>query len=415
MRVELVTVGDELLLGVRVNAHAAWLGQRLAEAGVEVVRNVAIGDERAAIAAELARARSQADAVVMTGGLGPTGDDLTREALAQAAGAALRRDRRLERTLRGRLDELGVPAGPGLLRQADVPEGATVLTNEGGTAPGLRLDLGRAVVYALPGVPSEMERMFTDSVLPDLLARAATSQATVSRTVHTAAMWESGVARRLSDLEGEVAADPGLTLAYLASPGRVGVRVTGRAATRKEAGSLVAPVEERVRELLGDAVYGADGESLEQVVHRLLAARGATVAVAESLTGGLVAERLTAVAGASATFLGGVVAYSTEVKTALLGVPEPVLQTSGAVDPEVARAMAAGARDRFAATYGLGVTGVAGPGFQERRPPGTLHVAVAGPGGDHAGRSPLLPGTDRAHNREQAVVHVLDLLRRHLL
>lgn len=415
MRVELVTVGDELLLGLRVNDHAAWLGQRLAEAGVEVARNVAIGDERAAIVAELAQARSRADAVVMTGGLGPTGDDLTREALAQAAGAALHRDPRVERTLRGRLEELGVPVRPGILRQADVPEGATVLANEGGTAPGLCLEVGGAVVYALPGVASEMERMFTEAVLPDLLARAATSQAAVSRTVHTAATWESAVAQRLSDLEDEVAADPSLTLAYLASPGQVGVRVTGRAPTREAAGSLVAPVEERVRELLGDAVYGTDGDSLEQVVHRLLAARGATVAVAESLTGGLVAERLTAVAGASATFLGGIVAYHAGAKTALLGVPEAVLQASGALDPEVARAMAAGARDRFAATYGLGLTGVAGPEPQEGRPPGTLHIAVAGPDSEHRGHSPLLPGADRAPNRERAAVHVLDLLRRHLL
>lgn len=415
MQAEIVAVGDELLLGSRVNANAAWLGQRLAEAGIRMTRSVAVGDDLDAIVAALADASATTDAVILTGGLGPTSDDRTREALARAAGVALERDPDTERDLRERYARLDVPVRSSALVQADIPRGAALLPNAHGTAPGLRLEVAGAVVHALPGVPREMESMFTGSVLPDLLSRGGgRDAAAASRTLHTAAAWESSVAQRLAGLEDEFAAAGNPTLAYLASPGEVQVRLTGHAATRAEARALVERAEARARSLLGETVYGVDGETLEGVVHELLARHGATVAVAESLTGGLLGQRLTATPGASATFLGGVIAYATGAKASILGVPEGLLEARGAVDPEVAEAMAAGVRDRLGATYGLGLTGVAGPGPEEDNPPGTLHVGLAGPEGLRTRASPRLPG-DRAHNRTQAAVHALDVLRRHLL
>lgn len=414
MQVELVAVGDELVLGSRVNGNAAWLGQRLTEAGVEITRSVAVGDDLDAIVAALTDASVRADAVVLTGGLGPTSDDRTREALGRAAGAALHRDPGLELDLRQRYAALDVPVRTSALHQADVPDGATPLPNAHGTAAGLRLELAHAVVYALPGVPREMEVMFTASVLSDLLSRAEEPPAAATRTLHTAAVWESAVAARLAGMEAEFAPAGSPSLAYLASPGEVRVRLTARANTRAAALAQVKGAEERARGLLGDTVYGVDGETLEGVVHGLLARHGATVAVAESLTGGLLGQRLTATPGASATFLGGVIAYAPEAKVSVLGVPESLLEARGAVDPEVADAMAAGARDRLGATYGLGLTGVAGPDPEEDKPPGTLHIGLAGPEGRRTGASPRLPG-DRAHNREHAAVHALDVLRRHLL
>lgn len=414
MRVELLAVGTELLLGATVNSSAAWLGERLAEAGVDVTRSVAVGDDVDTIADAVGDALDAADAVIVTGGLGPTRDDLTHDALAAVAGVHLRRDPEVERALRERYASVGAPMRANTLRQADVPEGATTLPNERGTAPGLRMGLPGGVVYALPGVPREMRAMFLSAVRPDLLVRAGKPAAIVSRTLRTAVIWESAVGERLAGLDAELAASGRVTLAYLAAPAQVRVRVTAKAETRQAAFALVAPVEERVRRLLGDAVYGVDDETLDEVVHRLLAEQEATVAVAESLTGGLLGAELTEMSGSSATFRGGMIAYATDLKAGVLGVPEDLLATHGAVHPDVALAMATGARDRLDATYGLGLTGVAGPNEQDGRPVGTVHIGLAGPGGERTVTSPRLVG-DRHHIRELAVVHTLDLLRRRLL
>lgn len=237
--------------------------------------------------------------------------------------------------------------------------------------------------------------------------------AAVSRTLHTAAISEDAVAERLAGVAAELAPAPDLSLTYLSAPGRVRIRLTGKAATREAALARLRPVEERVREILGDTVYGSDDESLEGVLHFLLEQRRQTVAAAESLTGGLVAQRLTATPGASRTFRGGVTAYATDVKASVLGVPTPLLDERGAVDPQVAAAMAAGARDLLGATYGLGLTGVAGPDPQDGQDPGTVHVALAGSRGDGVIASARLRG-DRRSNREHAAVLAFDLLRRRL-
>ncbi|MQA87965.1 MAG: competence/damage-inducible protein A [Streptosporangiales bacterium] len=415
MRAEILAVGTELLLGDIINGNAAWLGQRFAEVGVDVARSVVVGDDLDAITDAVDAASKRADAVVITGGLGPTRDDLTRDALARAAGVPLRRDPAIEQRIRDRYSALGAPVRGLALQQADLPVGGTLLPNDRGTAPGLRIELGETAVYALPGVPDEMTAMFLAAVLPDLLERAGRAAAIVTRVLHTAAVWESVVGERLRDLDAELTARGNPRLSYLAAPAQVRVRITAAASSREEADALIEPVEIRARQLLGSTVYGVDGEELDRVVHRLLAERGATVAVAESLTGGLLGAALTNMPGSSATFRGGVTAYASELKSASLGVPAELLADRGAVDPSVAVAMAAGARDRLGATYGLGVTGVAGPDPSEGHSAGTVHVGLAGPSGQTLVHSPVFAGHPRARIRELTVVHALDVLRRHLL
>jgi nicotinamide-nucleotide amidase len=405
VRVELVTVGDELLRGDTVNGNAGWLGRRLTEAGVRVVRDVVVPDDTETIRTALQEALTRVDVVIVTGGLGGTSDDVTRDALARAAGVVLRRDPALEARLRERATTRGVPVRESALRMADVPEGARLLPNPAGVAPGLRLELPGGAAYALPGMPEEMRAIAEESVLPELGVKTM-----AARVLRTATLWESVVAARLAPVE----ALPGVRLAYYPSPGEVRVRIEG------DAGDRVAEAAAMAGDLLGAAVYAEEDVALDRVVHRLLAERGATVAVAESLTGGLLGAELTGMPGSSATFLGGVVAYATHLKHSLLGVPAELLAAHGAVHPEVATAMAAGVRERLGATYGLAVTGVAGPDPQDGQPVGTVHVAVADTGAHPRIKSVQLPVSgdgERARGpiRRMTVVHALDLLRRHLL
>lgn len=412
MRVELLAVGTELLLGDIVNGNAAWLGQRLAEVGLDVITSVVVGDNITRIGAALRAAGERSDAVVITGGLGPTQDDLTREALAEVAGVAIGRDAGLEQALRDRYAGLGRTVPERNFRQADLPAGATALPNTGGTAPGVRLELPGEPAYALPGVPHEMEAMFTTSVLPDLLARSGQPAAIVSRVLRTAGIWESAVAEAVAGLVEDLEATGNPTIAFLAGGGQVRLRITAKALDREAALALVQPVEAAAREALGDNVYGADEDSLDTVVHGLLRARGATLAVAESLTGGMLGAALTEMPGSSETFRGGVTAYATELKAGLIGVPADLLSRVGAVAPETAEALAAGVRDRLGTTYGLSLTGVAGPQEQEGKAAGTVYAGLAWPGGATS-RLLRLPG-DRPRVRQLAVVGALDLLRRHL-
>ena len=412
MRCEIVGVGTELLLGQIVNTNAAWIGQRLADVGWDCLRHTSVGDNQARIAEVVREALGRADAVIVTGGLGPTQDDITREALAEVAGVPLVRRPELEDWLRERFARMGIARMAEMnLRQADVPEGARYIDNPRGSAPGLIVEVGGRPVYAVPGVPREMEGMLEQVVLPDLAARAGEGRAIVSRVLRTAGVGESRLAERLTPL-WESAGAGQVTLAYLASAGEVRVRLTAVGATREEALAEIAPLEAKVREELGEVVYGVDDETLEEAVGRLLRERDRTVATAESLTGGLLGGRVTAVAGSSDYYLGGVVAYATEAKAALLGVDEGVLAAEGPVSEPVAAAMAEGARRAFGADLGLATTGVAGPTEQDGRPVGTVCLGVA----DAAGTTTITvraPG-DRAQVRAWAVTVALDLLRRRL-
>jgi nicotinamide-nucleotide amidase len=401
MKGAVLAVGTELLLGDVVNSNAAWLGSRLAAAGVEVVASAAIGDDVERLVAAIRHHLVEADVLVLSGGLGPTADDLTREAVALACQAPLERRPALETGLRAKFAAYGMTMPDAVLQQADVPFGAEVLDNPVGTAPGLWLADGDNVVIALPGPPHELQAT-SSTVWPRLAELSGTVVTT--RQVLVAGMGEPTVAARV---EAAMTLPTGVALSYLAGSGAVRVRFT-TSGPRAVLDPLVAAVDE----VLGDHVWGHDDDTLDGVVHDLLGRAGQTVAVAESLTGGLLGAALSRRSGSSATFRGSVVVYATDLKETLAGVPGPLLEGQGVISAETAAALAAGARDRLGADWGLGVTGVAGPTEQEGHPVGTVYVAVAGPSGGQV-RSLRLPG-DRDRVRSLTVTMALDLLRRHL-
>jgi nicotinamide-nucleotide amidase len=411
VRCEIIGVGTELLLGQIVNTNAAWIGQRLADVGWDCLRHTVVGDNERRIAETVREALGRADAVILTGGLGPTQDDVTREALAAVAGVKLVRQPELETWLRERFAGMGIQRMAEMnLRQADVPEGARTIDNPRGTAPGLILEIGKPV-YAVPGVPREMEGMLERVVLPDLAARAGEGRAIVSKTLRTAGVGESRLAERLTPLWEEAGAGQ-VTMAYLASPGEVRVRLTAVGPAREQALAEIAPVEARIREELGEIVYGADDETLEAAVGRLLRERGLAMATAESLTGGLLGGRITAIPGASDYYLGGVVAYATDAKATQLDVDRDLLDADGPVSEVVAAAMAEGVRKAFGADLGLAATGVAGPTEQSGRRVGTLCLGVADPAGTVT-QTLTAPG-DRTQVRLWTCSVALDLARRRL-
>jgi nicotinamide-nucleotide amidase len=410
VEVELLAVGSELLLGELVDTNSAWLGSRLEQLGLDCHRHVSVGDNLDRIAGALEEAAARADAVVVSGGLGPTQDDLTRDAIARAMGAPLEEDPRLLEAIEARFRARGRPMPAQNRRQALVPKGAAAIPNRHGTAPGVRAPLGgRCVIYALPGVPTELRAMFDEAVAPDLLRRSGSVQTLVPRTLRVAGLAESAVAERLGGRFEALEGGP-VTMAFLASGIEgIKVRLRARAPSRAEAEALLDREEAEVRSLLGEAVFGVDEETMEQVVAGLLVERGLTLALGESLTGGLAAARLVSVSGASAWFRGSVVAYQPDVKWSVLGVPEgPV------VSLEAAAAIAEGARRVLGADVGLAFTGVAGPEPSEGEQPGTVFVALAGPGTDVEPRR-LSLGGDRDTIRGLSVLSGFDLLRRRLL
>jgi nicotinamide-nucleotide amidase len=413
MRAEVVAVGTELLLGQVVDTNSAFIGEQLALAGIDCNFQTRVGDNIARIAGALRSALERNEAVIICGGLGPTQDDLTREAIALVMDVPLRRDPVVLEVIKRRF----VPRGSNRTmpvnneRQADVPDGATVIPQTLGTAPGLICPVREKVMYALPGVPYEMHDMMERAVLPDLRQRSGETAVIRSRTLRTWGYSESGLAERVAG-RVEALESGGLgvpTIAFLASGIEgIKVRLTVKAADEATAYEALAAEEAKLRALLGDAVFGADDETMEVAVGRLLRDRGLTLAIAESLTGGLLASRLVAVPGASEWFRGAVVAYDSSVKRSVLGIPEgPV------VSIEVAAAMAEGARRVLGSDVGLATTGVAGPTEQEGRPVGTLVVGLALPGSDPEAMESRLPG-DRERVRQLATISALNSLRRRL-
>jgi nicotinamide-nucleotide amidase len=403
MIVEVLAVGTELLLGQIVNSNATRIGERLADAGIDHYQQTVVGDNDARIVDALLGACSRADAVIITGGLGPTRDDLTREAMARAAGVDLVFDEPQAERLRERWRLRGRDMPESNLQQAERPEGSELIENPKGTAPGIRMRIGDAWVIALPGVPAEMIPMLDDSVIPFL--RGDDASVVVSRLIRTWGESESAIGEQLSDLYDGLT-NP--TIAFLASSGEIKVRITAKASSHAEAVALIAPVEEIVRERLGGLVFGIDAETIEMVILRSLAERGWTLGTAESATGGLVAGRITAVPGASSVFRGSIVAYATDLKESLLDVSESVIAEHGVVSEYVGIAMAEGAREALQVDVAVAVTGSAGPEPQER-PVGTVVVAVATPL-ETTVRTLHMPG-DRERVRTLATTATLQLLR----
>jgi len=416
-RAALVTVGDELLLGDTVDGNAAWLGRALAELGLRVVHRTTVGDDPAAIRAALQDEAARADVVLVTGGLGPTEDDRTREALAQAAGVALRTDPEIVAALEERYRARGYERLPPTnLRQAEVPEGARALANAYGTAPGLALEVGEALLVALPGVPREMRGLFEDHVRPLLASRFEGRLTPVHvRRVHTTGIPESVLAERVeAALEGlEAAIRAAVEVAYLPDLRGVDLRLTARGA-RKQAEAALEAVEEALADVVAPYRFDDPEGDLAGALGERLRARGLRLATAESCTGGLVGRHITDVPGSSTWYAGGVIAYANRAKTVLLGVPEQLIEAHGAVSEPVARAMAEGALRTLETDVAVAVTGVAGPGGgTPAKPVGTVWLAVADRWGGGDARLERFAG-DREAVRERAAQAALKAVYDHV-
>ncbi len=407
MKLEVVTIGTELVLGLTPDTNAADLGRALAAAGAEIVRHVSVPDRPAAIRAAVADALEQTGFVIVTGGLGPTRDDMTKVEVAALFGMPLQLDESVLQSLEARFRRLGRPMPAVNRTQAEVPQGATVLPNPRGTAPGLWLeDRHGRVAVLLPGVPSEMRGLLVEEVLPRVVQRIGDRRVVLSRTVRTTGVPESALAERIGPIEEDIAP---LTLAYLPSTEGVDLRVTAWSMPEGEADRRLAACLAILRERAGEHCYGEDGADLAAVVLERL--RGQRLAVGESCTGGLVAARITAIPGASTVFVGGVVAYANGVKTDLLDVPAATLEAHGAVSEEAVRAMAEGVQRRFNAGATIAVTGIAGPGGgTPEKPVGTVWLA-ARVGATMRTVKRVFPG-ERAEIRARAAQAALDLLRR---
>lgn len=409
MRCEVIAVGTELLLGQIVDTNSSWIGEQLALAGIDSHFQTKVGDNLARIVSSIRLSLERSDAVIMCGGLGPTQDDITREAIAEVMGVGLVRHDEIADRIRAMFAARGRAMPDNNLRQADVPEGAAVIPQMPGTAPGLICPVGDKVVYAVPGVPHEMREMMTGTIIPDLQQRAGLPAVIRSRVLRTWGQSESGLAEMLAGRIDALDELGNPTLAFQAS-GIEGlkVRITAKAGSAKDAEAILADEEARVRAIIGDVIFGVDEQTIEAVVIDMLRERGLSLGLAESLTGGLMGSRFTSVPGASDVFRGSIVSYASDVKFSLLGVPEGPVVTELA-----ARAMAEGARQMLGADVALATTGVAGPAEQEGQPVGTVFLGLAMNGVSEAQRV-RLPG-DRQRIRQYAVISAVNLLRTRLM
>jgi nicotinamide-nucleotide amidase len=400
----IIAIGSEMLGPTRVDTNSLKVTAAFESFGIGVIRKSVVGDTRGELVDEIRYSLAHADILVTSGGLGPTEDDMTREALAEALGLEMEIDTVIIDRLEKRFAARGWKMPEVNKRQANVFVGQTTLTNERGTAPGFHIEQGGKHVWVFPGVPHELEWMVATYLTP-WLASITAGQSRFRRVLKIAGMTESGVEERLKPY---YTAHPE-PLTILATGGQIELHLAADGA-ESEALALIAALEAELLEIFGDKIFGADDDTLEGIVGRILTERGETVATAESCTGGLLASRITDVAGSSAYFRGGAVCYTAAAKTALAGVDPGLISEHGEVSEPVAIALARGARERFGTTYGIGVTGIAGPaGGTAEKPVGTVHIAVAGPG-TYKHRKMLWP-MERSLFKRITTQSALDLLR----
>jgi len=410
MRCNVVAVGTELLLGQIVDTNSSYIGEQLAAVGIASHLQLKVGDNLDRVVEAFTIALKDADAIIVCGGLGPTHDDLTRDAIARMMGVELLQNDSVAAVIEEMFARRGRQMSANNLRQAMLPVGARIIEQTRGTAPGLMCPVGDKMIYAVPGVPHEMQDMLSRAVLPDLLARSGEKAVIASRVLRTWGESESALNERLDPIIEELEEVGNPTLAFLASGWEgIKVRLTAKADSQWEADELLSQWETRVRELVGDLVFGRDGETMESVVLGLLQERGWTLGVAESVTGGLVGGRITNVPGSSSVFRGGVISYASEVKFDLLGVDRgPVVSEEAAVQ------MALGAQRVIGSDVAIALTGVAGPDEQDGRPAGTLCIGVVLPDGSTYSVTNTLPGL-RDQMRMFSVITALSFLRGILL
>ena len=410
MNAEIIAVGSELLTPQRIDTNSLYLTEELNALGVEVVTKSVVGDDRERLSATVRAAFTRSQIVILTGGLGPTEDDVTRDAVAAALGRSQAFRQEICDAIERRFRRMNRQMAEINRRQAFVIEGAEALRNDHGTAPGQWIEQSGRVVMLLPGPPNEMKPMFREECLPRL-RKLLPAQVIRTRVLRVAGMPESDLDQRISPVYTKYQ-NPVTTI--LAAPGDIQIHLRARCQSEAEAQSLLVELSSQIEALLGGRIYSKDGAPLEVVIGDLLRARSATLSVAESCTGGLLAERITSIAGSSDYFVGGFLVYIDRMKSALLGVDQQLLEEHTAVSEPAAQAMALGAQQRTGSTYALSVTGIAGPtGGTEATPAGTVFIGVAGPDACHAHRFRFLG--DRARVRTLAAQTALDLLRRRLI
>lgn len=416
MKAEILCVGSELLLGQITDTNAVYMAQGLARAGVDLYRKTTVGDNLERISGAIAASLERADCLIITGGLGPTTDDLTREAIAKALGVELDYDERLGANLKELFDKRGWKMGETFLRQAYLPRGSKELPNPVGTAPGVWFDGevkgAQKLIFAVPGVPKEMKRMFDETIVPALLEKSEGERMIiVSRVLRAFGIGESALADPLEDI---LTTSTNPTVAPLIFGNtEVHLRLTAKVKTEAEATALLDGMESRIRARVGQYIFGRDDQTLPQVVVKMLGGYKATLSVAESLTGGMIGSFLTEATGASLVFLGGVIVYAPSLKSEMLGVDEATIEAHSVVSEQVAREMALGAQKQMNSTYALAVTGEAGPDSATGAPVGTVYIGLALPD-----RTAIVEHRDffgdRDAIRRRSSLAALDLLRRHL-
>ena len=406
MHAEIISCGTELLLGQITDTNATYLAQNLATLGIDLYYVSQVGDNLERIVETLRRAWQRSDLIVMTGGLGPTEDDLTRESISALLGETMQIDPVQETTLRARFAHANMPMVERNMKQATLIPSAQSLANPVGSAPGWWVEKDGHIIIAMPGVPREMYRMWEEEVVPKL--RKHTGSLILTRLLRVYGLGESLV----EELLGSLIHNTNPTIATYAKSDAVDVRISAKAEDSEKAAQLVAKMEARARQVLGHHVFGIEGDTLESVIGKQLQERHQTLSVMESLTGGLLASTITDFPGSSKYFIGGIVAYNSELK-AQMGVPREVLERYGVVSKETACTMAHAVREQFRTDFGIGVTGVAGPDKQEDKPVGTVYIAGEGPQGVITGMGPGWRG-GRSENKRHAVLSALNLLRCYL-
>lgn len=411
MRAEIITIGDELLIGQVINTNASYIGQKLSEIGIRVGRIVSVGDAESDIISELKYAFENFDVVILTGGLGPTHDDVTKNAICKFFDTELVLNEDVLNQVKEFLAKRGVGLNEANRSQALVPKKAKIINNRWGTAPGLLFEENGKIVIVMPGVPREMQGMMENFVI-NYLAEKSAGNVIKQRILKTTGIPESYLYEKLKETVHEV--EKFCKIAFLPSPTGVKIRITVHAENKEKADDIVKEVERKFREKVDKYIYGVDDEELEEVVGKLLVERGLKIAVAESCTGGLICDRITNVSGSSRYFEHGVVAYSNEAKVQILGVPEELIKNYGAVSREVAKAMAEGVRKISGADIGISTTGIAGPtGGTPQKPVGLVWIGYSDKNETFAKEFRF--GYDRLGNKQIASQMALEILRRKLL
>lgn len=411
MKAQIITIGDELLIGQTIDTNSAWIGAEMSRLGFDVWRKLSIHDIRQDILVTLKESAGKSDVVLITGGLGPTSDDITKQTLCEFFNTRLVVNDEVLSMVEEMMKRRGFPMNENNRRQAEVPESCRVLKNAAGTAPGMWFEKDGTIYISMPGVPHEMKYIMTEHVLPGLKKRF-TSQVIIHRNIMTYGTPEARLAELLTGFEAALPAE--IKLAYLPAAGIIKLRLTGTGTSNVSVNNIIEEQVKRLYSIIPELIYGENEETFEMVIGKLLRERGKTISTAESCTGGNIAHMLTSVPGSSFYYRGSVVAYANDVKSELLKVPHSLLEKYGAVSKEVAESMAAGARDLLKSDYSVATTGIAGPdGGSDAKPVGTVCIAVASEKGTLSEKHVF--GNDRLTNINRFSVAALNLVRKQII